>query len=75
MPRKRADGKEQINSWVDSELASDIRGIQEQLGLANTSDAVKYLLQLAVEKYGINNSPITADRTGALGADRPSCPE
>jgi len=64
MPRKRADGKVQINSWVDGELADEIRAIQNQLGMSHQSDAVKHLLEISIKKYGnCNNSPISKNRT------------
>ena len=57
VPRKRKDGKEQVNSWVDPELAEEIRVIQEQLGLQKQSDVVKFLLALAIKIYGNSNNP------------------
>lgn len=51
MPRKRKDGKQQVNTWVEPELAQQIRDIQRKLKLQHTSDAVKALLQIALENY------------------------
>ena len=51
MPRKRAEGKEQINSWIDQDLANDIREIQKRLKLAHMSDAVKLLLETGLKTY------------------------
>jgi antitoxin component of RelBE/YafQ-DinJ toxin-antitoxin module len=51
VPRKRAEGKEQINSWIDQDLANDIREIQQRLGLPYMSDAVKLLLETGLETY------------------------
>ncbi len=51
MPRKRADGKHQINSWVDAELAADVEAFKNHHGLATISDAVKQLLQLGYSTY------------------------
>ena len=70
MPRKRADGKQQINSWVDAELASDIEVIKKSLGLTKTSDVIKKLLELGIKNYGnSNNTPISKNRTGTKKAN------
>jgi hypothetical protein len=62
VPRKRADGKEQINSWVDSDLANDIRELQKRLDLPYISDAIKLLLETGIKKYAHKHSSVSKSR-------------
>ncbi len=71
MPSKRADGKEQINSWVDSQLAADLRGIQSELGLQHISDVVKHLIEIGVKNYEhTNTAPVCQNRDGIKKPNR-----
>jgi hypothetical protein len=62
VPRKRADGKEQINSWVDSDLANEIRELQKRLGLNYMSDAIKLLLETGIRKYEYKHPSVSKSR-------------